>query len=656
MLKFNNKTAFLSFLAFFSLVIQGCSEKDLYEPPTPEEPSEYFSYSTKSDFTFDINYHQDYYGIVFELYEEDPIIVDAEGNITKTSAEPVYRASTDAKGRYSDVVELPSALSEVYLYSDYMGTVGSVKLTVTDNKVTYDQNEYIKQLNSASRATRAENTWTVPAGYRTLGNWNSDGLPDYLLEDAQLDNQFLLDISNAYPNRWDNADKKTIWDKHPEYFYKDGQPINTDVHIKKDTKAEMVFLMAVATKSNTVGYYFYKTENPPQSVEDIDKFYVAFPLVSSYTVGGKMKCPLMLGNQIQIQYEDEDGVMQDVIPAGWSIGFFLVDGGYNSGNLVKGQNLFFGNPEFNKDKIPHAVALFDNDGEHIAIGFEDVLSIKNNGEPNGSCDYDFNDAVFSIRVDAGSVDPDPELPPGGDPDDNKTVYKGTLAFEDMWPRKYDYDLNDVVVRYECTVYKEYLTNRVYKVEDVFTPVHSGGTLAVGFGYQYPATSHLIQDVVIDNPNGPSTFMKGEKIEPGQEQPTIILFDNIRSVALNEPIKVTTTFTGDAKVTPPYNPFIIIDSNLGRSRELHLSGKLPTSLFDTKLFGTENDKSDPDNNLYYVSEKGYVFAVDVASLEFKWCPESVSIETAYPQYGPWAESLGTKQKDWYKKPSTTIPWN
>lgn len=631
----------------------------MYEPPTPPDPvdpTEYFNYSTKSDFTFDINYHQEYYGIVFELYEEDPIIVDTDGNITKTSLEPIYRASTDAKGRYSDAVELPSALSEVYLYSDYMGTVGSVKLTVTDNKITYDQKEYINQLKSATRATRAENTWTVPDKFITLGNWNADGMPDYLLENAQLEDQFLFDITKAYPNKWDKPDKMTIWEKHPEYFYKDGQPVNTDVHIKKDTKAEMVFLMAVATKSNTVGYYFYKTGNPPQSKSDIDKFYVAFPHVSSYTVGGKMRCPLMLGNQIQIQYEDEQGVMQDVIPAGWSIGFFLIDIGYDKGNIRDKYTMFFGNPALNPDGIPHAVALFDNDGEHIAIGFEDVLSIKSDGTPNGSCDYDFNDAVFSIRVDEGSVDPDPELLPGGDPDDNYTVYKGTLAFEDMWPRKYDYDLNDVVVRYESTVYKEYLTNRVYKVEDVFTPVHSGGTRAVGFGYQYPATAHLIQEVVIDNPNGPSSFMKGENLEPGQEQPTIVLFDNIRSVALDKPIKVTATFTGDAKITPPYNPFIIINSNEGRSVELHLSGKLPTSLFDTKLFATEDDKSDPDNKLYYVAEKGYVFAVDVASLDYKWCPESVSIETAYPQYKTWAESLGTKQKDWYKNPSTTIPWD
>ena len=86
--------------------------------------------------------------------------------------------------------------------------------------------------------------------------------------------------------------------------------------------------------------------------------------------------------------------------------------------------------------------------------------------------------------------------------------------------------------------------------------------------------------------------------------------------MDEPIKITATFTGNnTKVTPPYNPFIIINSEESRGLELHLSGKLPTDLFTGK-FGLEDDRSRPEDGLYYVADDNYVFAVDVASSEFK----------------------------------------
>ena len=77
----------------------------------------------------------------------------------------------------------------------------------------------------------------------------------------------------------------------------------------------------------------------------------------------------------------------------------------------------------------------------------------------------------------------PEVPGIAD-EDNYHVVNGTLAFEDLWPSQGDYDMNDVVVTYKSTVYKNVLSNRATKVVDRFTLAHVGGTLPCGFGYQF----------------------------------------------------------------------------------------------------------------------------------------------------------------------------
>ena len=66
----------------------------------------------------------------------------------------------------------------------------------------------------------------------------------------------------------------------------------------------------------------------------------------------------------------------------------------------------------------------------------------------------------------------PEVPDKGDDSSvaYKMSYKGIVAFEDNWPSKGDYDLNDAIVKYKSEL--SYNTkNEVLAAEDELSLIH-----------------------------------------------------------------------------------------------------------------------------------------------------------------------------------------
>ena len=124
----------LSMGVLCALSLASCMEKDLYQAPEEKTADEYFGFTTSSSCTVDLNYGLNYQ-VVFELYAENPLSEDKDGNIIKTKEEPVYRGATDKKGIFNDFISIPSYLTELYLYSDYLGTVSPIQLQITNGNV-----------------------------------------------------------------------------------------------------------------------------------------------------------------------------------------------------------------------------------------------------------------------------------------------------------------------------------------------------------------------------------------------------------------------------------------------------------------------------------------------------------------------------------------
>lgn len=246
-------------------------------------------------------------------------------------------------------------------------------------------------------------------------------------------------------------------------------------------------------------------------------------------------------------------------------------------------------------------------------------------------------------------------------------YSGTLAFEDLWPAKGDYDFNDLVVDYHFNTTSNGF-NRVEKVDATFIIKAFGASYENGFGFQLSdkidaadltVTGYeLSENYITLNSNG---------TEAGQTKPTIIVFDNAYNqmphpgmgIGVNteeeapyvtpDTLRLTITFPenkysyNDLNIEG-FNPFLIV--NKDRSVEVHLPNYLPTDLANTSLFGTLSDASNPADNFYYMTDTRLPWALNICET-FDYPLEKVEIIFAHLKFAEWAMSGGVIYPDWFK---------
>lgn len=621
-------------LACQLLMLGSCTkDHDLFQKPDDYSKKDFFDFSLTQTVSAEIDYGFEDYVILFEIYDRNPF-EEKENTLVKKEIEPLFRAATDKTGKYSGKITLPSYLTELWLVSDYFGAISPVRLEITGESIAYDQQQYIANSFSQTRAL-SPNGHTYPDDYLITGDWDNVGKPDYLLSDlATPPASILYDIRKIYSKSGDYA----ITKNHPEFFTGN---MSSDIVITKPTKINLVFLASSAGWNNTVGYYTYPTGRKPQSDTEIRKI-VAFPNASPLYYNGKPKGGLLCGSQVQLKYWD-GSKYTDEFPAGVTIGWFLQGMGFNSGNLVKGMGTRYSAQNLNTDGKQRAVSLRDPQSNQIvAIGFED------------NADFDYCDATFYLDVETKDAIDDSTLPPlpdtgGPTENENFTTYYGTLTFEDLWPAQGDYDMNDLMMDYNCKVYKNIVGNKVSKIVDEFTPKFRGGTYRNGFGYQlHNLTAADIRNVTIEGP-ATSAFMNGNNLEEGQAHPTIILFDDISNqIGRKFTVTIELNDVENSQVVPPYNPFIIAKTNEGRGREVHLVNYPPTSKADLSLLGTLSDLANPGEELYYISKDRMPFAINLVQIkDFPIPQEGIRIDISYPNFAAWAQSFGKEHKDWYK---------
>ena len=263
-------------------------------------------------------------------------------------------------------------------------------------------------------------------------------------------------------------------------------------------------------------------------------------------------------------------------------------------------------------------------------------------------------------------------PPGGGT--TTSNYNGSLAFEDLWPYKGDYDFNDVVVDYDFATTMDD-QNQVQSITATFILHAFGAYYHNGFGFQLPGVSpnQIISVTGSNLASDTYIHLASNGVEAGQSKATVIVFDDAYrlmqyvapAIGVNtemaapyvtpDTIVVNMTFYSNGSFAPGgavtyntldignFNPFIIV--NKVRGVEVHLPNHAPTDLADQTLLGTGDDASNATSGSYYKTANNLPWAINIPQT-FEYPIEKQDILGAYLHFADWAQSNGTLYPDWY----------
>jgi len=250
---------------------------------------------------------------------------------------------------------------------------------------------------------------------------------------------------------------------------------------------------------------------------------------------------------------------------------------------------------------------------------------------------------------------------------------GSLAFEDNWPSKGDFDFNDLVVDYSLTIITN-AKNQVVEILCLFKLKASGAGFQNGFGFQLDNIAPNKISSVTGTTYMGNTFIKVAKngLESNQTYATCVVFDNFFNImpysgnslgvntqkdlpfvpAITKEVKLTFLENGVAPEggvvylnnlpVSAFNFFAI--ANRRRGYEIHLPNRVPTDLVDRTLFGKLDDRS--NGVTYYKTQNNLPWGLNLIK-EFKYPMEKETLGKAYLHLIKWAESGGTLYPDWYE---------
>ena len=251
---------------------------------------------------------------------------------------------------------------------------------------------------------------------------------------------------------------------------------------------------------------------------------------------------------------------------------------------------------------------------------------------------------------------------------------GTLAFEDNWPNRADYDFNDMVVNYRFNTVTN-AANQVVEIKAKLVTRASGASFHNAFAFQL---NGINPDKIIGTSGthvSPETIFSynANGLEANQTYANCIVFDDFYKVMQHpgsgtgintdesapfvpyDTLNVQLTFISNGVPAPggvvtiaqlPSSGFnFYIVSNQDRGREIHLADFVPTNLVNTSLYGTGNDNTTPSEGKYFKSENNLPWGLNILT-GFDYPSERSPINEAYLHFIEWAATSGVSYPDWY----------
>ena len=591
-------------------------------------------------------------------------------NFEEENGVEIINGVTDNQGAFILDYSFEADMTDVVVKTDFIGFITEAKVPIENSNIYFTfggtkDSQKSQNSNPKSFYSKLENTvknkWNSNININYIGAYDGIGVPDYLEPEGDyISPEFLDDLNVAFPQH------RPVPDYHPEYLLGGNEH---NLVVLDETEVWITFVSEGAGYKNVLAYYTYDRDFPPTSPEDIKDCYVIFPNTSFAGSGGG----LYSGDKVYL------GTFQENTVIGW----MLMRNGWNraSKKATEGKGLLYSNfalnPEENINDQQHSVLLLDEEREVVLITFEDLI------RPGG--DNDFNDVIFyatanpieNIEIENIQLaNPDP-IDTDGDgiydsfddyPEDPNLAFNnyyassglfGSLAFEDLWPSKGDYDFNDLVVDYNFNRISN-AQNKVITLQGKFVVRAIGANFKNGFGF----TIEGLDPSLIESVSG-TEYTEGfiqtnsNGTEAGQSNATIIVFDNAwehgyGNTKQDETFIVADTLTVNINLkTPvdandfgvaPFNPFIII--NKERGKEVHLANNPPSDLAEVTYFGQSADDTQPGIGKYYKTKENLPWAINFPS-KFQYPVEKASIDVSHLNFINWVLSEGIDYKNWYK---------
>lgn len=256
----------------------------------------------------------------------------------------------------------------------------------------------------------------------------------------------------------------------PAIYRSDNQ--GNDLEMSTDAAVAITLLGGDTGWSNSIGYYYYSGTNTPQNINECKIILIAPNTQDGWhCTNCRNGQGIVRGTTVQLYYFGEGDNFKEenktnIFPKGTKIGFVLKGHAWNDRNewSVCGVNNYSagGNidnatahysattPTIKRTYYPKGGSSFQSTGcasfqpegfDEIMLGFEDHVN-----------DANFSDVVFTLTSNpAGSVT---GANIASKSSTVTTIKKGVYAYEDLWPKKGDYDMNDVVVEASAEKYIE----------------------------------------------------------------------------------------------------------------------------------------------------------------------------------------------------------
>ena len=684
-----------------------------------------FDFSTEQSVNLNIDYsaYQTYGPVFFSVYAEYPFEGAEESIHMKEGVAPIFESYTNAERVFNETVTLPSYAQKLYIVTgDFLVQQTLMEAEVTNNSARAVAENFNKATTRSLRAMRRTGTPTtnletlyqlsykvdvntadktdvqVCKEWKTpLGTWDSEsGRPDYLLDEATADPKLLFTeaekeglfqtVANALQA---NQVCNSIYRKY------------ADLTLDKESEVSITFLGSSTCWNNTLGYYYYTEDNKPTDLMDLN-IIMLFPNTQDGTwIRDWWKNPDFYGNialnrgdAVLLKYypniaNDDYSGATTKFPKGTKIGFILKSNGWGmqkpNGNkkyynnykgdgifrkssttiarqyniwgssteglsyycdeMANGDNAVFTYPnDEGESRTAKFTYMNDNGDKYAIVSFEDACN-----------DMDFDDVIFALKP----VNAFTDLP---SVEDKKTTVTSVYAFEDMWPQKGDYDLNDAVVELKDVKELSKKSNeknfKIFNQSFVLTTYLNYVTLTSGLA------------LTLETKTNPTSITM-KKVTPSSTEAVEATFKKEGSVyLLTEDIKgeLNTSYilelnykNGiDITKAATVKPFIFRNEDNDKRWEVHIPFEAPTAKMNTSYFGTQDDRSVVEESKYYVRKGDYPFAFCLTGVTIDRFKETIllrknekkAISDMYPDFLEWSTSKGEKKQDWYLHPYTT----